>query len=1000
MRATRNALLLPLCVFNLLFTPAVSSAQASSPKWIWLEPLKERQTVYLRRVFEIDGQPRKATFSGSCDNHMSVFVNEQQITQSGSWETPVSADIRKALKPGKNVITIVARNDGGPAGFIGQILLEPAEGKKRALGSDRTWQANGDRVTGWRKASFEARGWAAATEIAALGGDPWSAHVNAATLAGARPARPVTATPPSKITTLPGFEVELLHTVPKGLQGSWVSLTVDPKGRLIAGDQYGGLYRITPAAIGADAGETKVEKLAVDAGGAHGLLWAFDSLYLVRSEGGASKGLYRLRDTDGDDELDEVRMLRAFRGGGEHGPHAVILAPDGKSLYICAGNHTDLPQPETSVVPRVWAEDLLLPRQWDANGHARGRMAPGGWIARTDPDGKSFEIVSVGYRNEFDIALDREGELFTYDADMEWDVGAPWYRPTRVNHATSGSEFGWRSGTGKWPEYYPDSLGSVVDVGPGSPTGIAFGHGTKFPRKYRDALYIHDWSYGKMYAVHLKPDGSSYKGQLEQFVSASPLPLTDLIVRPQDGALYFLIGGRGTQSGLYRVTYTGTIDDGPAVVDARAAALRRLRREIEALHGPAARGQNVSDAALEIAWQALEHDDRAIRFAARTAIELQPIDRWRQRALAQETPRATIETALALARHADRSLQGAVLERLAGIGWQHAPLRLPLLRAYGLVFIRMGRPEAAMTKRLGDRFGAHYPSANADVNRELCRLLVYLEADDVVEKTLDLLEKAPTQEEQIHYAYCLRSLRSGWTLSLRKRYFTWFQSGRAFRGGASFAGFIRNIKNEAVKALEGDDRTALADVLRDKPAPDLLATLPKPKGPGKEWSTEMLTPLLREGLTDRDFDNGKTMFAAARCFLCHRFDGQGGAMGPDLTGLAGRFSHQDLLDAILDPSKTVSDQYRATVFILTNGSVITGRIVNMGGDNLNVNTDMLSPGHNTNVHRKTIASTAPSPTSMMPAGLLKTLSDEEVLDLMAYLLSRGDRNAAFFKRGK
>ncbi len=64
----------------------------------------------------------------------------------------------------------------------------------------------------------------------------------------------------------------------------------------------------------------------------------------------------------------------------------------------------------------------------------------------------------MGYRNQYDIALNEDGELFTYDADMEWDFGSPWYRPTRVCHATSGSEFGWRSGTGKWPAYYEDSL--------------------------------------------------------------------------------------------------------------------------------------------------------------------------------------------------------------------------------------------------------------------------------------------------------------------------------------------------------------------------------------------------------------------------------------------------------------------------------------------------------------------------------------------------------------
>ncbi len=105
---------------------------------------------------------------------------------------------------------------------------------------------------------------------------------------------------------------------------------------------------------------------------------------------------------------------------------------------------------------------------------------------------------------------------------MEWDIGTPWYRPTRVNHAISGAEFGWRNGTGKWPDYYPDSFGAVANIGPGSPTVITFGTGTKFPAKYQQSLLISDWSYGIIYAVSMKADGASYVGTSEAMVSHRP----------------------------------------------------------------------------------------------------------------------------------------------------------------------------------------------------------------------------------------------------------------------------------------------------------------------------------------------------------------------------------------------------------------------------------------------------------------------------------------------
>src|SRR5439155_546444 len=137
--------------------------------------------------------------------------------------------------------------------------------------------------------------------------------------------------------------------------------------------------------------------------------------------------------------------------------------------------------------------------------------------------GKNWELISIGYRNQYDMSYNRDGELFTFDSDMEWDMNLPWYKATRVCHAVVGSEFGWRSGTSNFPAYYIDNLPPTLDIGPGSPTGTTFGYGAKFPAKYQDAYFICDWSYGKLYAVHLKPSGSTYVGEAEEFMNGSPL---------------------------------------------------------------------------------------------------------------------------------------------------------------------------------------------------------------------------------------------------------------------------------------------------------------------------------------------------------------------------------------------------------------------------------------------------------------------------------------------
>jgi putative heme-binding domain-containing protein len=808
-----------------------------------------------------------------------------------------------------------------------------------------------------------------------------------------------TATPVEAIQTLPGFKVERLYSVPADKQGSWVALTVDDKGRLIASDQYGALYRITPPAIGA-SGEPRVEKLAASIGGAQGLLYAFNSLYVVVNEGreGSERpsGLYRLRDTKGTDQFDEIKLLRRIEGSGEHGPHAVILSPDGKSLYVVAGNFTKVPDPEVYRAPKVWAEDQLLPRMPDGNGFAANIFAPAGWVCRTDPDGKTWELTSIGMRNCYDIAFNADGELFTYDNDMEWDIGLPWYRPTRVLHLASGSDSGWRNGSGKFPVYYPDNLPAAVDIGVGAPTGIVFGYGTKFPAKYQQALYILDWTYGVIYAVHLEPRGSTYEGTFERFVSGQPLPVTDIVVG-HDGALYFAIGGRKTQSGLYRVRYMGNESVAPAKLTANpeAEAARAVRRRLEALHG------RQDATAVATAWPYLGHSDCFIRWAARTAIECQPVAEWQEKALAVKAPQApaaVLTAMVALARCGDKALEPRIVAALDRLPWsaldEHQ--RLELLRAYGLTFARMGKPSADTAATVIAKLDSLFPAKQAELNRELSALLVYLEGPGAVSRTLKLLETSPVQEEQIWCAYVLRTAASGWSsLDERKAYFDWFHRATELKGGHSFAPYLRHMKEEAVSHLTDEDKLALAEVLKDKP----IASGPvlPPRAVVKDYKLDDLLPIVQAGLKPRNFERGRTMFAAAMCFRCHRFAGEGGSGGPDLTGIAGRFNAHDLLESIVEPSKVIADQYKASIFTLDDGREVAGRVVNLHGDGISIVANLLAPDDQVTINRHHIESIRPSPISPMPTGLLNTLTQDEVLDLIAFLFSGGDKNHKMFR---
>lgn len=811
------------------------------------------------------------------------------------------------------------------------------------------------------------------------------------------------ATDPATMKVAKGFKVELLYSVPKDTMGSWVSMCVDPKGRLIVSDQYGALYRVSVPAPGAK-GAPVIEKIPAAIGSAQGLLWAFDSLYVVVNAANKS-GLYRVTSSKKNDTLDQVELLRTFEGGGgEHGPHAVLLHPDGKRLTVVCGNQTALTKYDTTKVPPVWGEDHLLPRLPDGNGFMKGVMGPGGAIYNVTPDGKQWELFSVGFRNQYDAAYNKAGDLFTYDADMEWDFNTPWYRPTRVCLVPPGSEFGWRNGAGKYPTHYLDNLPPVVNIGPGSPTGVCFGYGAKFPVKYQDALFICDWSYGKLYAVHMKSSGGAYTAELEEFVTGTPLPLTDLVINPADGAMYFAIGGRKTKSGLYRVTYTGAEPTAaaPAEVDSRPLRAAEGYLGRRAADGPAA------------VWPLLGSADRFEAFSARAALEFQDPKLWAEKALAESDPGRAIPALLALARvsapcpehtpdkkvRGDAKLRGKVLAALArfDLATLTDQQKLDIVRVYQVLLNRFGPPAAGERNTVLAKLAPAFPSGNRFLDGMVLEVLVYLQDPAVAPKAIKALKDAPTQEEQIEYARSLRMLKAGWTPELRKDYFTWFVRAAGYKGGNSFAKFLKLIRDDAILTLTAADKVALKELLTADPAAVKLP--PEPARPFvKAYKVADLTDALEKGLkSGRDYDRGRKLFATGKCFGCHRFDGEGGSNAPDLTGVAGRFSPRDLLESVVDPSKEVSDQYAAVEIRTTDDRVVTGRIVNLNNDTVMVNTNMLEPGATVNIDRKSIESMKPSRVSMMPTGLVDTFKEDEVLDLMAYILSRGDRNSAMFKK--
>ena len=978
-----------LCLGALLVTPLVAQgAEAAAPQWLWSsKSAQPNEDIQLRKTFTVKPGLKSASLAITCDNWVRTQINKTRLGQHYNWKTPLRQDVAKAIKPGENTIVLRCRNEAGTAGVIAQLTLRYEDGSRQDIVTDGSWTVRGE----------GAKDWQPATVLGALGIQPWGKLPFGDEL-------PLTgATPVEDITLLPGFTIDLIHSVPKGTQGSWVSLTTDDKGRLIACDQYGGLFRIVPGPPG-EEDKTTITSLKVDIGDAQGLLYAYDSLYvMVNGKAAQGSGLYRVRDTNGDDTYDSVELLKKLGGPqGEHGPHAIRKGPDGR-LWVIAGNHTEIPEVAENSPHKNYAEDLFLPRNPDGNGHATGRMAPGGWIASLKPDGSDWTLFCAGFRNPYDMDFNEDGELFAYDADMEWDTGVPWYRPTRVNHAVSAAEFGWRYGTGKWPDYYVDSVGSVVDIGLGSPTGVEFGYVAKFPAKYQHALFINDWTYGKIYAVHMKPKGATYTATFETFAAGRPLPVTDIVINPTDGFMYITTGGRRMQSGLYRIRYTGDESTAPVPVpdNKKAAEARKLRHKLEAFH------TKHDPAAIEFAWPHLGSSDRAIRYAARVAIENQPLESWKDKALAETRTNALIQAMVALARDGSqlperehKPLQTQILERLGTLPLERMTVEQTrdACRAAQLAFIRLGgKPDAEIVQGIIERIGPMVPHPNESVNQELTKLLIYLEAPHVIEKSLARVKEVGTQQAQMFYIFKLRTLDKHWTPEQRRFFFGWIQTAEANgRGGNSFGKFLQQIREDAKQRMSKELIAKLSDVIAGKA--EAPAGLETARQFVHNWQLSDFVGELEAVEEGRSFEAGKTVYEAAQCAKCHRFAGQGGGTGPDITGVGARFNTQYLLESLITPSKAVSDQYKNTTIVTVDGQVLTGRVINETDTHLMVRTDPFAR-ELTKIAKDEIAEQLPSETSEMPKGLINVLTKEEILDLIAYLRSAGQPTDPAFAKG-
>jgi putative heme-binding domain-containing protein len=164
----------------------------------------------------------------------------------------------------------------------------------------------------------------------------------------------------------------------------------------------------------------------------------------------------------------------------------------------------------------------------------------------------------------------------------------------------------------------------------------------------------------------------------------------------------------------------------------------------------------------------------------------------------------------------------------------------------------------------------------------------------------------------------------------------------------------------------------------------------------KMWTMDDFKGAFDAPLKGRNFNRGKEMFQVAGCYQCHNVQGQGGHVGADLSKVGQEYPGAELLRQILDPSAKIKDEFRVVAVFLKNDQRYKGMIVKREGETIQLAENLQEPDKTISIKKADISRVTPSDVSPMPTGLLVTLSRDEILDLLAFIVSQGNAKHGAF----
>jgi putative heme-binding domain-containing protein len=459
--------------------------------------------------------------------------------------------------------------------------------------------------------------------------------------------------------------------------------------------------------------------------------------------------------------------------------------------------------------------------------------------------------------------------------------------------------------------------------------------------------------------------------------------------------------GGGAGDAMTAIAASALNDADPWVRRRAAEALVRLGLSADQ---PVAAAAPVADI-----FQLLNDADRFVRYAGRLALERTPRAAWKDLALNDTELTGGIESMVALVDTAtsDSDLEPVFKKQLAWMARTDLSVddKLRLLRAFQLAAIHTTQERPDLRKQVHALLIKQFPAQDERLSRQLALTLAWAGQPDAIKKILAAMPQGDTNQQlQIHYIYALRTMKDGWTKAEKEQLIDWYAKAATWRGGASFPGFINLLFDASLQRFNADEKTLaytkvpqfaplteaeLAEAAKRQAAQRAANAPPAPanaraKGVAMISREEILQEQIFTPLrTPPSVANGRKTFETV-CASCHRFGSIGNDIGPDLSTVSSRFQKKDMLEAILWPSKTISDQYQLTTVETKDSTTLSGFLVQQDDQKVTLRTPD-AVGRSIDIQKSRVKDLRKSPISLMPDGLIDQFSQQEIASLMAFL---------------